>query len=389
MQRFQRLLQGCVLIVFTCIGGIAVANEWLVAVLSGNARADAWLIPMDGDDHKAVLHNIADSKTNPAFVGHSGNIAFKTSVMAESNAIYFTAELLAQMLPELKKLQNDGKLGDYPSFSFLYGIAGLDAVDGKAPGYSPVQGRGALHKYEDVVDELFRINDITLNTLVGVHDGSLLLRAVLQPGSESENVVIYDDTYGEGYRLNDGVVVSRDSIRTDKNIPAGGYFHLGYLGGEVLSGENRKASDDLNMRIREFWKNRGIDYSQDEVRLRYGSSNRNELGGVLASLVREPESASKEDVLMSSVAQTVDSLVTLSQNLKTATPEQPAVIKIIGFYSDAVEGLPILKERFAELSGGTLIPELIKGEQLNQALTNSAVQVFKDVMKVRYGAAGL
>ena len=165
------------------------------------------------------------------------------------------------------------------------------------------------------------------------------------------------------------------------------FFHLGYQGGRVLAGEDREAAQKLTSQVQEFWRNKGLEYSGDEVRLRYSANNRNELGGVLAALVHEPSDSNS--TIMEAVTNTIDALADLSLTLKAATPEKPAVVKIIGFYGDAIANLPAVQERFAELSGGTLIPEILGGEQLNLALTRSAVHTFKQVMEARYGAAGI
>ena len=43
-------------------------------------------------------------------------------------------------------------------------------------------------------------------------------------------------------------------------------------------------AESLSVRVQAFWKNKDLEYNADEVRLRYSTSNRDELGGVLASL---------------------------------------------------------------------------------------------------------
>ena len=237
MKQFQRLLQCCAVFLFIGFGAAgASANEWLITVLSGNARADAWLISVDSDNPEAMLHVTADPKTMPGVTGRIGNIAFQKFVSVESNAIFLTSELLKQILPKVKALQDDDKLGEVPTFSFLYAIAGLDAVDGKAFGYNPADGRIALHRYESAIDEQFNQHGIALNSLVGAHDGSLLLKAVLQSGSGEDNTIIYDDTYGEGYRLKDGVVVDKTALYTGNRTPAGGFFPPGISRGTCSGG---------------------------------------------------------------------------------------------------------------------------------------------------------
>ena len=388
MKQFQRLLQCCAVFLFIGFWATgASANEWLITVLSGNARADAWLIPADDDDAKAVLHVTADAKTTPSLRGRIGNIAFQKFASVENNAIYLTSAVLNQLLPQVKALQDDGKLGNTQHFSFLYAIAGLDAVDGKAYGYNPVDGRTALHRYESAIDERFSHHGLALEALVGAHDGSLILKAIFESGGHSDSTVIYDDTYGKGYRLKDGAVIGQSELFSGNHSPVGGFFHLGEQGGEALTGEDKEAAQKLTEQVRIFWKNKGLEYSPEDVKLRYSSNNRNELGGVLASLAQEP--STDDTTITDAVTKTIDALAALSLTLKTATPEEPATVKIIGYYGDAIANLPMVQKRFAEVSGGTLVPEIISGEQLNLALTKSAVLTFKQIMEARYGAAGI
>ncbi len=382
MGRLQVMLIMAALL-FSSVGR---ADNWLITVLSGNARSDVWLIPLDeSSDHTSVLHHIADSKTDPAFVGRFGNIAQGNFKTAEDNAIYLTNGLLTKILPEVVSLQNAGKLGKTPKFSFLYAMAGLDAVDGQVKGYKAPEGRKALYQYESAVDEQFSTHGIALDALLGVHDGSLLLSAVQTAGTASQNIVVYDDTYGIGYLIKDGVVVDKSSAEVDE-IPAGGYYQLGYQGGNILEGEDKLAADKLNIRLRDFWQTRYVFYSPEEILMRYGHNNRNELGGVMSRLVQS-YAKNGEMYLNEELGRTVDVLAKLSLNLREPSSDKSGVVKIIGYYGDALKGLPVLKERFREMTGDTLVPELIQGEQLGNALTASAAKLYQQLMQVRYGEA--
>ena len=385
LQTRLSILLGFLIMLFSSLGW--ADNHWLVAVLSGNARVDAWLIPLDkGDDHKPRLHNIADSKTNPVFAGHYGNIAYGKFAFSKDNAEYLTAEVLKQMLPEVASLRDDEKLGEDPTFSFMYAIAGLDAVDGLVSGYSPTLGRIALQSYERIVDEQFAVNGIALDTLVGVHDGSLFLNTVQAAGTVADSLIIYDDTYGIGYRLENGAVVAQSSAKAGK-VPAGGYFHLGFQGGELLASEDPSVADGLNKRLREFWSQKGVQYSADEIRLRYVSSNRNELGGVMSALIRDEgnDPQGVDSKLKEAMDHTVESLAQLSLKVRASDPDQPVLVKIIGYYGNELSGFPALEKHFKDVTGGTVIPELIHGDQLDDALTTAAANVFQQVMKARYG----
>ncbi len=354
------------------------ADAWLVAVLSGNARADAWLAPLSGtEEPQALLHEVADIKTDAEFLGYTGNIAFNHFQIADHSAGLLTDKLLSKLLPQVERLREKGILGESPEFSFLYAIAGLDAVDGMADGYSSPDGRQALSIYEGLVDEQFRNHGLTLGALVNAHDGALLLEAV--KGQEMDtHVIIYDDTYGEGYLVREGTVVKQKAAFAG-TIPAGGFYQLGYEGGELLTSENGGA-ERLSLLVREFWKKQNVSYTPEDIRKRYSSTNRNELGGVMSRLIQD-----KEAFLRPEFTQTVDSLVDLS-NQFICPYAKTVPVKIIGFYSEALQAdQQILQGRFSRLTEGKLVPELITGERLDKALVSAAVRVYKQVMKARYG----
>ncbi|MCL6271968.1 hypothetical protein M3P05_18775 [Sansalvadorimonas sp. 2012CJ34-2] len=354
------------------------ADSWLVAVLSGNARADAWLVPLSGkDEPQALLHEQADIKTDAEFLGYTGNIAFDHFRVADHFAGQLTDKLLAKLLPQLERLKDKGLLGESPEFSFLYAIAGLDAVDGHIYGYSSSEGRQALSIYEGIVDEQFRSHGLTLGAMAAAHDGALLLEAV-KGQEDSAHVVIYDDTYGEGYLVRDGEVIKQKAAFTD-TTPAGGYYQLGREGEELLNSDNEGAGR-LSLLVREFWKKQNIDYTTEELLDRYSKTNRNELGGVMSRLIQD-----KESFLRPEFTQTVDGLVDLSKQL-TCPYAKKVPVKIIGFYGETLKAdEQILQGRFANLTEGRLIPELVTGEQLNNALASAAVRVYRQVMKARYG----
>ena len=368
-----------VLLIFALLtGGHVWADTWLVAVLSGNARADAWLVPLEEDaEPKALLHEIADIKTDADFLGYTGNIAFSHFQVTDYFAGKLTGRLLGKLLPQVERLRDKGILGESPEFSFLYAIAGLDAVDGMADGYKPAEGRQALNVYESIVDEQFRSHGLSLSTLIGAHDGALLLEAV--KGQESDaHVVIYDDTYGEGYLLRDGVV-KQHKAAFNGNTPAGGFYQLGYEGAELL-GSNNDGAGRLADMVREFWKKQSVSYTSEDVLQRYSTSHRNELGGVMSQLVK-----SSETFLRPELTQTVDGLVDLAQQL-TCPYAKKVPVKIIGFYGETLQAdQQVLTGRFASLTDEKLVPELITGEQLSSALAGAAIRVFRQVMRARYG----
>ncbi len=390
-QQFMKVIVSISLVLLSSAG---MAEEWLVAVLSGNARADAWLIPLDpGQTPQGLLNATADSKTDPSFVGHYGNIAFDYFSDPQKHAIFLTDAVLEKLLPEVLRLQQQGDLGESPTISFLYAMAGLDAVDGRVNGYRSDQGRQALHSYETAVDELFYKNGLQLSTLVGADDGSLLLSAVKQAGTKSNNLVIYDDTCAEGYRIEGNRVVEKVSAQKCM-LPAGGYFQLGALGAELLS-EGGPKTRSLTEQLRSFWHARSLDYSDDEIRKRYIKSFRNELGGVMTLLATKPqlpltpeESQSPVPDIKNAMGVTVDALADLAMKLKPDA-SGTTVVKIIGFYGDALAAVPELEKRFLKATCGSVKPEVISGDQLEQALTSAAAQRFKRVMTARYGSSPL
>ena len=374
----MRKVTWILLAILLCLGRTASAENWLVAVLSGNARADAWLVPLsDGVEPKALLHEVADIKTDARYLGYIGNIAFKKFELTDHFAGYLVDKLLGQLLPQVQRLKEKGMLGDAPEFSFLYALAGMDAVDGMAPGYNPMDGRQAVSVYEGIVDEQFRTHGLALGALVGAHDGALLLEAVR--GQESDaHVIIYDDTYGEGYLIRDGAVRYRKKMFAGKT-PAGGFYQLGCEGNELLQGNNDDA-EKLSAQVKAFWKKQNLDYTPEDIRQRYAVTNRNELGGVMSQLIKD-----KEFFLRPELTQTVDSLIDLAKQF-ICPYAQKVPVKIIGFYSETLKAdQHILESRFANLSDGRLVPELVTGEELSNALAAAAVRVYEQVMKARYG----
>ena len=378
-------LKAMLLLVLFCGSSWSLADSWLVAVLSGNARADAWLVLESGGKTGlpvASLHEAVDTKTEAPYVGHYGNIAFSNFQATDNHAGYLVEKLLEKLLSQILELREKGLLGDDPHFSFLYGVAGLDAVDGKAAGYDPASGRRALHHYEDIVDAQFTSHGLNLGSLVGVHDGAWLLEA-LKGEALASQMIIYDDTYGIGYQLADGVV-KRQTSAFEGKVPAGGYFQLGREGGKLLS-DGGEMADTLSRQVRAFWGGQDVTYSADEVLMRYASNNRNELGGVMSRLI-EGSGGFLQEPLM----KTVDALIDLAQNIQSNNTQghsldQPTPVKIIGFYGDVLASQPMLQKRFAELTQGQLVPELISGQQLNDALAGASLRVFQSVMKARYG----
>ncbi|CAM3847791.1 hypothetical protein [Parendozoicomonas haliclonae] len=377
---------------------VFAANQWLVAVLLGNARADAWLINMD--DYKDVppVHVMADTKTEAAFINLSGNIGSGGFEKGLANTEKLTDALLGKLLPQIKKQNESAQAEDIDGveINFLYAMAGLDLIDGRVPGsvYQADEGRAVLSRYESHVDQQFRNHGLAINTLLGASDAALLLNAVRATGSatsnsDASNLVIYDDTYGIGYRLNDHGIEQKAELV--KPYPQGGFYALGYQGGALLA-DDPELARPFNDSIRSFWDQQGVHYSPLEVSNRYAQGHKNELGGVMSRLFGHDDNNLSPEVfhaLVQSVEQTARSLGSLAlEVLPDNKPESASAaipVKIIGFYGDTLAAFPALSEIFDQVTGGLVVPELVHGAELEEALATAAVETYQQLLKARYG----
>lgn len=410
----------------------ANSNDWLITILSGNARVDVWLQSINDPQQTFVLHEIADNKIDPKFLDRYGNIAVSNFATAENNANYLTEQLLKQIFPKIKQLIETEELGSIPQFSVLYAVAGLDAVDGFAGlQFSPDIGRQALHSYERSIDETAAQFGIQIQRIVGVSDVALLLAAIQENHTGNNQIIIYDDVHAIGFKLANNADIYKKDIHNN-GIPAGGYFQLGYNGSTMLTGEDAQAKQ-FNQQIRDFWQNRGITYSAEDISNRYQKRHRNELGGVMSELIKEDDS--DINMLQAPLETTVTAVAELSKNMqqvkstagkynelaglisklltntsqknnklqsqleKTATAltelaqeaqhlhdqKHKTIIKIIGFYGETLENIPNVTQTFNAIAGEKISVEILPQETLKQNLSQAALNLFQQVLLTRYG----
>ncbi len=377
----------CVWLVFLPVG--AQAADYLFAFLGSNARGDLWLV--DRATGQVLLTETADSKTVADYTGHYGNIAFHHFADTDQHAGWLADHLIRKVLPELQRLEQSGQL-KVTSLSFLYALAGLNAVDGKASGYDPVAGRQALHQFEHIVDAAFQSDGRTIAAMHGVSDSKLILQAmeVVRETSAgpAADLVVYADTYSIGFYRHDGNIKVKESFADDPaRTPAGGFFQLGKNGSQTLFSE--QGAEHLTESVRQFWDKQGRHYTDAELRLRYQDTNRNELGGVLAEMGTNPVlwQLNEGDVstlkqLVFETAQDIGKMLSELTPASTAGQKQP--VAIIGFYADILNASPSFYQALRSGLTYRYEPRLIHGGELSWALAGAAVQLFNAVDAVRY-----
>ena len=382
-----RQLLMCVVLVFVPVG--VQAADYLFAFLGGNARGDLWLV--DRSTGQVLLTETADSKTVADYTGHYGNIAFHHFADTDQHAGWLADHLIRKALPELRRLEQSGQL-KVTSLSFLYALAGLNAVDGKASGYDPVAGRQALHQFEHIVDTAFQSDGRTIAAMHGVSDSKLLLQAMevvreTSAGSAAD-LVVYADTYSIGFYRHDGDIKIKESFADDPaRTPAGGFFQLGKNGSQTLFSE--QGAEHLTESVRQFWDKQGRHYTDAELQQRYQDTNRNELGGVLAEMGTNPVlwQLNESDVstlkkLVFETAQDIGKMLSELTPASTAGQKQP--VAIIGFYADILNASPSFYQALRSGLTDRYEPRLIHGGELSWALAGAAVQLFNAVDAVRY-----
>ena len=359
----------------------AQAEDYLFAFLGGNARADLWLV--NKSTGKLLLTETADAKTVADYTGHSGNIAFHHFAETDQNAGWLASHLIHKALPRLRHLEQSGQL-EVSSLSFLYALAGLDAVNGEVPGYEAESGEQALRTFEHLVNEAFRSDGRTLAAMRGVSDSALILQAMdVALGASAgpaANLVVYADTYAIGFYRHDSSVQVKECFADDfARTPAGGFFQLGKNGSQALF--NESGTEHLAELVRQFWDKQGLHYTDTELRERYQDTNRNELGGVLAELGMNPAlwrlSESEKSILVQLVFETARDIGTMLSELapgSTTNQKQPVVI--IGFYADVLNADPAFYQVLLDGLADRYNPRLIHGGELSQSLAEAAVRLF-------------
>ena len=200
----------------------------------------------------------------------------------------------------------------------------------------------------------------------------------------------------------------------------------------MLTGEDAQAKQ-FNQQIRDFWQNRGITYSAEDISNRYQKGHRNELGGVMSELIKEDDS--DINMLQAPLETTVTAVAELSKNMqqvkstagkynelaglisklltntsqknnklqpqleKTATAltelaqeaqhlhdqKHKTIIKIIGFYGATLENIPNVTQTFNAIAGEKISVEILPQETLKQNLNQAALNLFQQVLLTRYG----
>ena len=387
---FRRLLV-CLLLVFVPVS--VQAADYLFAFLGGNARGDLWLV--DRATGQVLLTETADSKTVAEYTGHYGNIAFHHFADTDQHAGWLADHLIRKALPELRRLEQSGQL-EVTSLSFLYALAGLNAVDGKASGYDPIAGRQALHQFEQTVDAAFQSAGRTIAAMHGVSDSKLILKAmeVVRETSAgpAADLVVYTDTYAIGFYRHDGGLQIKESFADDPaRTPAGGFFQLGKNGSQTLF--SAQGEEHLVESVRQFWDKQGRHYTDEELRQRYQDTNRNELGGVLAEMGANPLlwqlNDSDVSVLKQLVFETARDIGKMLSELipapiETVTAVQKQPVALIGFYADILNASPTFYQALRSGLTDRYEPRLIHGGELSWALAGAAVRLFNAVDAVRY-----
>lgn len=364
------------------------AADYLFAFLGGNARADLWMV--DRSTGQVLLTETADAKTVAENAQHSGNIAFHHFADTDQNASWLADHLIRKALPELRRMEQKGLL-EVTKMSFLYALAGLDAVDGQATGYDSVVGRQALHAFEQTIDAAFQSDSRTLDAIYGVSDSKLILQAINTISEtfahQKTDLMIYVDTYAIGFFMSgDGLRVQESVAEDSARTPAGGFFQLGKNGSQTLFDE--ESENHLTSAVQQFWEHQGQHYTDVELQQRYQDNNRNELGGVLAELGANASfwqlNESDMSILRELVLTTTQDISKVLSELSPANASQKKPVVITGFYADKLHATPTFYQALCSGLTDRYEPILINSDELDSALANAAVQTFNNVHATRY-----